>query len=119
MLRFGALTVLSAAIAAFGLLADSGPDGDVDFFVLPGVRADRPAPLVIAGDGAVQFDRREDVNRLMTYLATPDGARAWAGSGGYISARTTVDPAPTTRASTSASRRCCARGAPCGSTAPT
>ena len=60
---------------------DIGPRGDVNFFVLPGVRADRPAPLVVGGDGAVQFNRREDVNRLMTYLATADGARAWARTG--------------------------------------
>ncbi len=70
---------------------DIGPRGDVDFFLLPGVRSDRPAPLVIGGDGAVQFDRREEVNRLMTYLATADGARAWAGRGGFVSARTSVD----------------------------
>ena len=69
-----------------------GPGGDVDFFVLPGVRADAPAPLVVAGDGAVQFNGRGEVNRLMTYLATPDGARAWAARGGYVSARTSVDP---------------------------
>ena len=69
-----------------------GPQGDIDFFVLPGVRAGVAAPVVVAGDGAVQFNGRDEVDRLMTYLATPDGARAWAAEGGYISARTSVDP---------------------------
>jgi len=68
-----------------------GPDGDVDFFILPATESDLPDPLVIGGDSAVQFDDREDVNRLMTYMATPAGAAAWAGNGSFVSARTSVD----------------------------
>jgi len=68
-----------------------GPDGDVDFFILPGTERDQTDPLVIGGDGAVQFDDRDEVNQLMTYLATPAGAAAWANDGAFVSARTTVD----------------------------
>ena len=71
---------------------DVGADEEVDFFILPGIEAGRPAPLVTGGDGAVQFDARDDVDRLMTYLSTPDGAEIWAGRGGFVSTRSTVDP---------------------------
>jgi len=68
---------------------DVGPDGDVDFFVLPGTNAD-PAPLLRGGDGLIQFSDREEVDRLMTFLAGPDGADAWIDRGGYISNRDTI-----------------------------
>jgi alpha-glucoside transport system substrate-binding protein len=71
---------------------DIGPDGELDFFVLPGVTDTEPAPLVIAGDGAVQFDTDPDTELLMAYLATPESGRAWANVGGYTSARITTDP---------------------------
>ena len=69
-----------------------GPDRDVDFFTLPGLDGDEPVPLLVAGTGAVQFSDRPEVNELMAYLASPDGAEAWARRGGYVSARSTVDP---------------------------
>jgi len=69
---------------------DVGPDGDVDFFVLPGTNAD-PAPLLRGGDGLIQFIDREEVDRLMTFLAGPDGADAWIERGGYISNRDTIE----------------------------
>ncbi len=68
-----------------------GPDGDVDFFILPATEPGQIDPLVIGGDGAVQFNDREEVNRLMTYLSTPAGAAYWAGTGAFVSARTNVD----------------------------
>jgi alpha-glucoside transport system substrate-binding protein len=71
---------------------DIGPDGALDFFVLPGMTDTEPAPLVIAGDGAVQFDTDPDTELLMAYLATPESGRAWANVGGYTSARITTDP---------------------------
>jgi alpha-glucoside transport system substrate-binding protein len=63
---------------------------DVDFFVLPGVD-DEPAPLLTGGAGAVQFDDRPEVNRFMEYLMTPEGSAVWAGRGGYLSTRDSVD----------------------------
>lgn len=68
-----------------------GPDGDVDFFVLPGVGAGEPAPLVAGGDGLLQFSERAEVDQLMTFLAGPDGASAWVDRGGYVSRRAEVD----------------------------
>ncbi len=71
--------------------AEIGPDGDVDFFVLPGADADEPSPIVTAGDLVVQMSDDEAVHDLVAYLATPEGAAAWAEIGGYTSARTSVD----------------------------
>lgn len=68
-----------------------GPDSDVDYFILPAIDPGQDDPLVTGGDGAVQFDDREEVNKLMTYLATPDGAASRAKRGGFVSARTSVD----------------------------
>jgi alpha-glucoside transport system substrate-binding protein len=67
-----------------------GADGDVDWFVLPGVR-DGPAPLVIGGDLAVQLDDAPEVDALLTYLAGPDGASVWARLGGLITPVTSFD----------------------------
>lgn len=63
---------------------------DVDFFVLPSVDGE-PAPLLTGGDGAIQFDDRPEVHRLMAYLMTPDGSEEWAARGGYLSSRDSVD----------------------------
>jgi alpha-glucoside transport system substrate-binding protein len=68
-----------------------GPDGVVDFFTLPPVEADERPPLLIAGTSAVQLSDRGSVNDLISYLASPAGASAWARRGGYVSARTDVD----------------------------
>lgn len=70
---------------------DIGPEGDVNFFILPAVERGQNDPLVIGGDGAVQFSDGEEVNQLMTYLSTPEGATEWAGNGAFVSARTSVD----------------------------
>ncbi|HSM67667.1 MAG TPA: ABC transporter substrate-binding protein [Ilumatobacteraceae bacterium] len=67
-------------------------EGDVDFFVLPGVEAGEPAPLVIGEDLLVQFSDDPAVHRLMTHLVSPDGAREWAARGGFFNARSDVDP---------------------------
>jgi alpha-glucoside transport system substrate-binding protein len=69
-----------------------GPDQDVDFFTLPGEAAGETPPLLVAGTSAVQLGDRPEVDDLMAYLASPDGAEAWARRGGYVSARTNVEP---------------------------
>lgn len=68
-----------------------GDDADVDFFTLPGGEVGQPIPLLTAGTSAVQLSDREAVSELMGYLASPEGGRAWAQRGGYVSARTNVD----------------------------
>lgn len=77
----------SFATAWFPDDVELGAGGDVDAFVLPGVEPGVPPPLVVGGDAAVQFARRDAVDRLMAYLATPAGARALASRGGFVSAR--------------------------------
>ena len=47
---------------------------------------------IIGADGLVQFSDDERVDELMAYLVSPDGGREWAKRGGYLSARTSVDP---------------------------
>jgi alpha-glucoside transport system substrate-binding protein len=72
------------------------PDGtdigdDVDFFVFPSVTDDEPASMLVGADGLVQFSDDDRVDQLMTFLVSPDGGRAWAERGGYLSGRTSVD----------------------------
>jgi alpha-glucoside transport system substrate-binding protein len=64
---------------------------DVDFFVLPGLDAETPAPMLVGADSLVQFSDDDRVDQLMAYLVSPEGGREWARRGGYISARTSVD----------------------------
>ena len=65
---------------------------DVDVFVLPGV-VEGEVPLVVGGDGAVAFTDDIDVASVMDFLASPEAAARWAERGGYLSARTDVEPA--------------------------
>jgi alpha-glucoside transport system substrate-binding protein len=67
-----------------------GPEADVDYFVLPSGAGDETR-LVTAGDAAVAFADRPNVDRFMAFLASADGGRAWADDGGFISRRTDVD----------------------------
>ena len=67
-----------------------GAGQDVDTFVLPGTEPDM-APIVTSGDAAVQFEQRPNVDRLMDFLASPDGGEAWADAGGFVSALSSVD----------------------------
>ncbi len=71
-----------------------GPDGDVDFFVLPDTMAseDMP-PLVVGSDLAVQFSRSPDIDAFMSYLAEDQVGEEWANQGGFLSPKTTFDPA--------------------------
>ncbi len=62
-----------------------GPDGDIDFFVLPAATAGESPPLVIGGDQVVQFRTGEDLDELMTFLAGPEAAQIWARRGGFLS----------------------------------
>ena len=68
-----------------------GPDGDVDFFVLPGVDADEAPPILVGGDGALRFSDRQEVADLMTFLVTTAGTEAWIDRGGFLSGRTSTD----------------------------
>lgn len=81
---------------AAGWLPDGttiGPDGDVDWFLLPARSADEPPPVVVGGDLAVQFRRDEQVDALIEFLAGDEAGDTWARRGGLISPRSTFDPA--------------------------
>ncbi len=62
-----------------------GPDGDVNFFVLPGISASDAPPIVVGGDQAVQFRSDDEIDQLITYLVSADAAAIWAGRGGFLS----------------------------------
>jgi alpha-glucoside transport system substrate-binding protein len=70
-----------------------GADADVDWFVLPGATADDPPPLSVGGDLAVGFRRDAVVDALLAHLAGPDGGSSWAAAGGFVTPRTSFDPA--------------------------
>ena len=70
-----------------------GPDGDVDFFVLPDVNAsDGVPPLVVGGDVAVQFRRDPDVDAFVAFLAGEQAGEPWARQGGFLSPKSSFDP---------------------------
>ncbi|NYI06197.1 multiple sugar transport system substrate-binding protein/alpha-glucoside transport system substrate-binding protein [Allostreptomyces psammosilenae] len=56
---------------------------DAQVFPFPAV-GDTP-PVVTAGDVAVAMTEGEAAQALLTYLASPDAARIWAGAGGFLS----------------------------------
>jgi len=66
-----------------------GSDGDVNWFVLPGVTA-APPPLLLGGDQIVQFRRNPDVDALMAYLAGPTAGESWVREGGFISPKVSI-----------------------------
>jgi alpha-glucoside transport system substrate-binding protein len=70
-----------------------GPEGDIDFFLLPGTEAGTLAPVVVGTDLAVAFSDRPEVAAVLAQLATPEAGRAWAQGGSYVSLRNDVDPA--------------------------
>jgi alpha-glucoside transport system substrate-binding protein len=66
-----------------------GDDGDVSWFVLPGVTT-APPPLLLGGDAIVQFRRNADVDALMAYLAGPTAGESWVRAGGFISPKDSI-----------------------------
>ena len=61
-----------------------GPDGDVDFFVLPGVDA-APAPMVLGGLLAAPLDDAPEVAAAMAALAGEEVAAALNATGLFLS----------------------------------
>lgn len=71
-----------------------GPDGDVDFFVLPGAAASGAVPpLVVGGDLAVQLRRHPDVDAFIAFLAGEHAGEPWARAGGFLSPKSSFDSA--------------------------
>lgn len=65
---------------------------DARVFPFPAVGGGRP-PVVTGGDAAVALKDTEGAQALLTFLASPDAARIWAGSGGFISPNKALDTA--------------------------
>jgi alpha-glucoside transport system substrate-binding protein len=66
-----------------------GPDGDVDWFLLPGKTVGR-VPILVGGDQIVQFRHSPDIDALMRYLAGPDAGTSWVRRGGFLSPKSTI-----------------------------
>jgi alpha-glucoside transport system substrate-binding protein len=67
---------------------------DVGFFVLPGLTADRPAPLFGGGDFAAAFRDRPEVREIMRRILDPSWGARWAATpeGSFLSANSSFDP---------------------------
>jgi alpha-glucoside transport system substrate-binding protein len=63
-----------------------GPQGDIDFFVLPPKTGEQP-PLLIGSTVAAAFSDRPEVADVMRFLASPSGVSGWANAGGYLAAQ--------------------------------
>jgi alpha-glucoside transport system substrate-binding protein len=57
----------------------------VGFFDFPAVGTRTAPAAVVGGDVAVAFTRARPARALMRYLATPQAARPWAHTGGFLS----------------------------------
>ncbi|MGA5165330.1 MULTISPECIES: ABC transporter substrate-binding protein [Streptomyces] len=64
---------------------------DAKAFPFPAVGAE--APVVTGGDVAVALTDKPAAQALLTFLASPDAARIWAGEGGFLSPNKAMDPA--------------------------
>ncbi|MEJ8657635.1 ABC transporter substrate-binding protein [Streptomyces sp. MS1.AVA.4] len=64
---------------------------DAKVFPFPAVGAE--PPVVTGGDAAVALKDSKGAQALLTFLASPDAARIWAESGGFISPNKSLDVA--------------------------
>lgn len=64
---------------------------DAKVFPFPAVGSQ--APVVTGGDVAVGLTDKPATQALLTFLASPDAARVWAGQGGFVSPNKSLDPA--------------------------
>lgn len=65
---------------------------DYDFFVLPG-KGGEPVPMQVGGDLMAVFNNSPEVQAVVGYLTSEQGANAWAASGFDLSPNMKVDPA--------------------------
>lgn len=65
---------------------------DAKVFPFPAVGGGQP-PVVTGGDAAVALKDTKGAQALLTFLASPDAARIWAGAGGFISPNKSLDAA--------------------------
>ncbi|MDQ4094659.1 MAG: ABC transporter substrate-binding protein [Actinomycetota bacterium] len=63
---------------------------DADYFPFPSIDGS-PAAVVAGGDVAVALTDSEEAQELLTFLASPEAAEAWAERGGFASPNQGVD----------------------------
>ena len=68
-----------------------GPGEAVDFFLLPGHRADE-RPLLVAGDVAAPLNQRPETLAVLRYMASAEFGRRRAAAGAYLSGHKDVQP---------------------------
>lgn len=68
--------------------AEIGTDAKV--FPFPAV-GDGESPAVVGGDAAVALKDSKGAQALLTFLASPDSAKIWAESGGFVSPNKNLD----------------------------
>ncbi|MEV0604321.1 ABC transporter substrate-binding protein [Streptomyces sp. NPDC050315] len=87
-----AAMVSSADFAAANIGQTKAKVGtDAKVFPFPAVG--KESPVVTGGDVAVALKDNKASQALLTFLASPDAARIWAGQGGFVSANKKLDPA--------------------------
>ncbi|MBZ4016644.1 ABC transporter substrate-binding protein [Streptomyces purpurogeneiscleroticus] len=87
-----AAMVSSADFAAANIGQTKAKIGtDAKVFPFPAVG--KESPVVTGGDVAVALKDNKASQALLTFLASPDAARIWAGQGGFVSANKKLDPA--------------------------
>jgi alpha-glucoside transport system substrate-binding protein len=67
-----------------------GPDGDIDFFVLPAAGSE-PPPLLLGGNLAVPLDDRPEVDEAMRLLTSAEFATMLDRTGEFVSPHTGID----------------------------
>ncbi len=68
-----------------------GPDGDIDFFYLPGIDDEYGKPVLVDGEIVSAMRDRPEVRAVMRYLATAESTRGWLEQGGFLSPHEDVD----------------------------
>lgn len=66
---------------------------DAKVFPFPAVGDGGTAPVVTGGDAAVALKDGKGAQALLTFLASPEAARIWAGAGGFLSPNKGLDKA--------------------------
>ncbi|MEU5213320.1 ABC transporter substrate-binding protein [Streptomyces sp. NPDC020742] len=86
-----AAMVSSADFAAANIAQTKAKIGtDAKVFPFPAVGA--KSPVVTGGDVAVALKDGKAAQALLTFLASTDAARIWAGAGGFVSPNKELDP---------------------------
>ncbi len=63
---------------------------DSTFFYLPPIDEEQGKPVLGGGDVFSAFNTRPEVQAVMQYLASPEGAEVWVKNGGFISPNKSV-----------------------------